>query len=358
MSDLERIRKFPDKTRTALAYLDEPIIICDLKGTLIYLNPRGEEIFGLDYKLSIGRHLKELLPIAVSQEVLRGLDKIKLSRKSERILISENERLYFAQLNPILQKGQVCGAIVCLRRETEEEKIQRLNQALFQNLLDEIYRPINQLTVLFSRELENQLEYEKLYQNSQSLVKKSIQALNDLIDVSPVLIGEIKLAKNRFPPSRLLKLAVRSFRPRAERKKARLLRLDDRDLEEVIGDEARLNRVFVILLDLLLEHIPPGQIIALSAEVKRFPEPILVYSLSASELVKTEKDFPALFGELPSNYQDLSPQEKLLQKNLLIASRLLWAMKAELKIVSQKKIGTTISFALPTIIAEKEEKEE
>ncbi len=352
MSTLDKIRSFPEKTRTALAYFDEPILICDPKGILVYINPQGEKNFGLDYRMAVGRSIAELFPETVAQSLLLGLERLKKTVRAQRILVAENERGYFAHLNPIHQDNKLLGAIICLRTETDEEMLQRLNRSLFESLLDQVYKPINQLTMLFSRELSDQKEFEKLYMHSQELVKKSISALNHLIDISPILIGKIRLAKNRFHPLRVLKLAVRSFRARAERKNILLLRLDHKELGEVLGDEAKINRVLVIFLDQFLEYTPSGEIITLSVDLKNDPTSTLIYSISSTGMKEEYKSRILPRVSFSSDYMKLNLKERQFQINQIIASRLIWAMNGEMKMASLDNGGICLSFALPIKLAE------
>ena|GEM_PF-1488603 len=354
LSRLERIRNFPDKTKTALAYLDEPVLITDPSGILIYLNPEAEERFGLELRFSVGRDLSEILPGAIAENLHKGIKQVKRTQKSLKFFIMESNPRYQAHLNPILEKGKLSGVIIFLCSESEQELIQRLNQSLFENLLDEVYHPLNSLTLLVSRELEDYKEFNKLYNNFQGLVKKTILALNNLIDFSPVLVGEIKLARNKFQPTLLLKLAIRSFRARAESKKLYLMRLNHIEPDEVLGDQAKLNRVLVIFLDYILALAPKGAIIALSTDLRMAPGPMLIYSISVTDLVKSEKDFYCLSGELSPEYSKLCVEDKQKERNLVAASRLLLAMKGGAQVASLEGVGTTLSFSVPVTLSEKE----
>ena len=353
MSDISEIRDFPRKTSTALAYLDEPVLITDPKGILVYLNPRGEKNLGLEMNLAIGRHIKELLPEWLAQGLIEGLEKLKKESKGLKIPLVEKEQNYLVELDPIIPRDKLIGAIIILRRERDIEELNRLNESIFRSLLDEIYQPINQLTILFSREIgEDRKELQKLYQDSQALIKNSIAALNDLIDLSPILTSNIRLNKNRFHPSVLIKLAIRSFLPRAEAKNIILFRLDHKDMAEVIADQAKLNRVLIILLEHFMELVPPGEILALSADLNLAPAPVLTYSITATGIKKTEEDFYCLSCEFSPDFAMLSSQDKKKQKALVIASRLILAMKGTTNVVSMDKIGTTLSFSIPVSIAE------
>jgi len=353
LSGIDRIKNFPGKTSTALAYFDEPVMISDPDGILVYLNPRGEESLGLDLNACIGRHLNELLPGALAQSLAEGFERLKKTNKSLRLPIVEKGYQYLAHLNPIIKDEKLTGVIICLSPERELEMIQRLNQSLLQSLIDEIYQPINKLTMLFSRELDEQDQAGQLYQKSKDLIKDAIAALNDLIDLSPIMTGEIQPARNQFQPALLLKLAIRSFRSRAENKQIQFYRLDHKDLAEVIGAQAKLNRVLVIFLDYFLDITPPGEVIALSADLYLNPSPTLSYAITATGIVKSEQDFYCLSCQLSPDFARLSAENKKKEKAIVIASRLILAMKGTAQVVALEKVGTTLCFSVPITIAEK-----
>ncbi len=353
MIGIDRIKNFPNRTSTALAYFDEPVMITDPNGVLVYLNPRGEENLGLSLNLAIGRHIKELLPGPLAVRLVEGFERIKKTNRSQKLPIMEKEYQYLAHLNPIIKNEKLTGVITYLIAERDRESISRLNQSLFQSLIDEIHRPINKLTVLFSREMEDQDKFKNLYQESKELIKDSIAALNDLIDLSPIMTGELRQARNQFKPALILKLAIRSFRTRAEARKINFYRLDHKELAEVIGDQAKLNRVLVIFLDYLLDITPPGEIISLSTDLRLAPTPILTYSITATGMIKSEQDFYCLSCELSPNFSKLKSEDKKKEKAIVVASRLILAMKGTAQVISFEKIGTTLSFSVPVAIAEK-----
>lgn len=357
MSGFDRIRNFPGKTRTALAYLDEPVMITDPKGVLVYLNPRGEVDFGIEMKLAVGRSIKEILPGGLAASLIKGLGRMEKNAATLRFPITEDAQKYSAHLSPILNEQKLTGVLIFLCPELDQETIARLNQSLFSTLVDEIFGPLNQLSVLFSRELEGKKSEEPFYQESQDRIKQTIAALNNLIDNSQVLMGGIKLARSRFHPSLLLKLARRSYTDRARKKGLYLLRLEHKELPELIGDQAKLNRVLVIFLDNILDQAAPGEIVAISAEFRDAPEPFLTYSISATGLQKTEKVFYCLTGELSDDYARRCVEDKLKERNLVIASRLLLAMKGQVQMASLDGVGTTLSFSVPVAVAEKKQPE-
>jgi len=353
LSGFDRIRNFPEKNRTVLAYLDEPVLITDPKGVLVYLNPRGEVDFGIEMRLAIGRSINEVLPDGIARSLIKGLGRMEKNSAALRFSITDSAQKYSAHLNPILKEQRLTGVVIFLCPELDHDVVSRLNQSLFSTLVDEISQPLNKLTVLFSREMNDKKAGEPFYRDSQDLIKQTISGINNLIDNSPVLMGEIKLAKSRFHPSLLLKLARRSFTERAKKSGLLLLRLDHKDLPELVGDQAKLNRVLVIFLDNILNQAAPGEIVSISADLALEPEPALTYSISATGLLKTEKDFYCLTGELSEDYAKRCTDDKLKERNMVLASRLLLAMKGQVQLAALEGVGTTLSFTVPAAIAEK-----
>jgi signal transduction histidine kinase len=352
MSGFDRIRNFPEKSRTVLAFLDEPVLITDPKGVLVYLNPRGEVDFGIEMRLAVGRSINEVLPDGIAKSLIKGLGRMEKNSAALRFSITESTQKYSAHLSPILKEQKLTGVVIFLRPELDQDIISRLNQSLFSTLVDEIYQPLNKLTIIFSREMDEKKAGQPFFQDSQELIKQTISGINNLIDNSPVLMGEIRLAKSKFQPSILLKLARRSFTERAKQSGLYLLRLDHKDLPELVGDQAKLNRVLVIFLDHIMTQAAPGEIVSISADLALEPDPALTYSISATGLLRTEKDFYCLTGELSDDYTRRCAEDKLKERNLVLASRLLLAMKGQVQVASLEGVGTTLSFTVPVAVAE------
>ena len=134
MTGFDKIRNFPEKNRTVLAYLDEPVLITDPKGVLVYLNPRGEVDFGIEMRIAIGRSINEVLPDAIAKSLLQGLGRMEKNSAALRFPITESAQKYSAHLNPILKEQRLTGVIIFLRPELDQEVISRLNMSLFSTL--------------------------------------------------------------------------------------------------------------------------------------------------------------------------------------------------------------------------------
>jgi len=92
--------------------------------------------------------------------------------------------------------------------------------------------------------------------------------LNDLIEISRIESGEMKMSFRYFSIAEFLRQMVEEIRPAADRKGIRISFVESLGNEErVFGDRDRLRQVMVNLLDNAVKYTDPGGSVTCSAEI-------------------------------------------------------------------------------------------
>jgi PAS domain S-box-containing protein len=84
------------------------------------------------------------------------------------------------------------------------------------------------------------------------------QLIDDLLDVSRIITGKLRLDVRQVDPASFIELAIEALRPAAEAKDVRIQKVMDTGVVSVAGDPARLQQVVWNLLSNAIKFTPKG----------------------------------------------------------------------------------------------------
>ena len=207
-------------------------------------------------------------PHAASQEalvVLRCVRKehsvsrfVLLNRKVEELGEAMNRRLRVErEREELLQREQAA------RRAAEAAS--RMKDDFLATLSHELRTPLNAI-VGWTRILQlgavDEEGRTRAFEAIERNVKAQTQLVHDLLDVSRIVAGHLRIDRSPVPLARVIEAALDSVRPAAENKRIRLAAaLDHRPLV-VSGDEGRLQQVIWNLLSNAVKFTPQHGIVS------------------------------------------------------------------------------------------------
>ncbi len=178
-------------------------------------------------------------------------DQQEILQKSHEIEVQNEE---YRQLNNMLQ----------LAKEKAEES-DRLKSAFLANMSHEIRTPMNGI-IGFSDLLENAGITEKQRQDYIQIIKNSglqlLSIINDIVDISKIETGQVKIASDTFNLSKALQEIHLFFKPLADKKGLDLkLNFNCFDLEEKINtDEVKLRQIITNLISNAIKFTDTGEV--------------------------------------------------------------------------------------------------
>lgn len=117
---------------------DMGVIITDIDGKIATMNELGEKIIGLEFYETVGRNVKLLNPAL-------DISNILITGSPERNKAAIRNNIYLINKMPLVEEGQVVGAIILLNDISsltdEMELVQQISQEL-NTILDSIYDAI------------------------------------------------------------------------------------------------------------------------------------------------------------------------------------------------------------------------
>jgi len=149
-----------------------------------------------------------------------------------------------------------------LRKQAEElSRVNQVKDEFLATVSHELRTPLNAIlgyaTMLRSRKLDP-VKTERALETIERSAKAQNQLINDLLDVSSIITGKLRLNVHPMILVSLIESAIDSIRPAAEAKNISIHSTLDPDAGIISGDSDRLQQVFWNLLTNAIKFTPKG----------------------------------------------------------------------------------------------------
>jgi PAS domain S-box-containing protein len=275
-----RAREQSELLRVTLASIGEGVIATDLTGHITFVNPVAEAMTGIDENEAVGQSLNNVFHV-LDEETRQAVD-IRLAaaataKRPSYLLVAKDgtERFIEDSVRTIQDSEENrIGTVIVFRDVTERRKVE--------TSLIESNRHKDEFLAMLAHELRNPLapisnalhvlnlvsSQEPAAVEARSLIERQIEQLvrlvDDLLDVSRITRGLIKLQKECVDLSMVIGRAVESSKPLIDARQ-HILQIDVPDKPIfVFGDIVRLAQVLLNLLNNAAKYTPEGGRITLT----------------------------------------------------------------------------------------------
>jgi PAS domain S-box-containing protein len=266
----------------------EGVSVSDERGFIIYTNPAEDEMFGYARGELVGRHVTVLnaYPPEENERIVREVIG-QLQAKGLWAGQWSNRRkdgtpfTTFARITALEISGRkhwVCvQEDITERKQAEEEKERLLADAQqARAAAEEASRLKDEFLATVSHELRTPLtavlgwahmlrtgQFEggdtaKALETIERNARAQAQLIEDLLDVSRIVTGNLRLDVRPVDPNSLIEAAVEAVRPAAEAKNVRVQKILDTGVASLAGDPVRLQQVVWNLLSNAIKFTPKG----------------------------------------------------------------------------------------------------
>ena len=251
---------------------DDAIVTKDLHSIITSWNPAAERMFGYTAEEAIGKSIRMLIPDDLQSEEDDVIAKIKAGERIdhyETVRKRKDGELISISLtiSPILDdKGTIVGASKIARDVTERTRLQsdlehanRLKDEFLAVLSHELRTPLNAI-LGYARLLRgNFLPPDQVPRGLETLERNArwlTQIVDDVLDVSRIVSGKIRLDVQAVDLSNVINNAVATVQPAADAKNVRIQTLIDPRSGPISGDPDRLQQVCWNLLSNAVKFTP------------------------------------------------------------------------------------------------------
>ncbi len=347
MKEFDEIQKGPE--RTLLSFMEDPVIVLSAKGVAAYMNPAFIKRFDSNAGLDLGRHVSEILPAWMWEPISDQLAAITPGGAPRRFWLSNDRFRFRASMGIITLEGRAAGAVLTLWDATSELNQKRKNLELFRSMLTNFEYPMLEMNSIVARP-DHRTEYVDA--SFGELLGQFEEGFYRMRDFGELLFGEFRSESVPFHPNRLLALARKSFRPIAEERGVYLEEAACRDLPQVVGDPALLNRVLAILVDFMIRRTQKGENVVISADLMMMGDgsATLGYAITGTGVVSPELEMVGSEFSLQDALGATSEKDKQRVLRVALARRLTTTMGGELTVAAHESVGTTLFARAPVKI--------
>ncbi len=271
--------------RMSKVFMDgaDPIIIEDLASHILDVNTEAIRIYGWKREELLGQSMDLLVPPSGreasrrlrarcrEQEHVRNIETVRQTKTGEKLPVLLTLSLLTEEDGRPVAIASIAKDIKRLKdAEREAREAVRRRDHFLAMLSHELRNPL--AAVMNASRLLNRVgegDAERVRETCQVIQRQGAQMarlLDDLLDVSRVTQGKIRLRQSVCDLARIVDDAVEGLRSRIEHRQHQLLvEIQDRPLY-VRGDCSRLLQIQVNLLSNAAKYTPPGGTIWLSLE--------------------------------------------------------------------------------------------
>ena len=265
--------------QNVLSSLRDGFLTLDRNWCYTYVNDRQLEIISKTREEVMGKNVWHIFPDLVDTEFYARTERVMLSRIP---LLFEYyyptwERWFENRIYPIPDGIAILCAEITERKQIEREREQLLiGEKAARNKAEELSRLKDEFLAIVSHELRTPLNpilgWSELLaagrldaeQTTRAIdivrrnAKLQAQLIEDLLDVSRILRGKIKLDLVSVNLVNVIKAAISTVRLTADAKSIELITNFDPDLGSVLGDSRRLQQIIWNLLFNAIKFTPEG----------------------------------------------------------------------------------------------------
>ncbi|PKQ62298.1 hypothetical protein BZG02_13375 [Labilibaculum filiforme] len=262
-----------------------PIAVTDLNGIIIYVNPGYCYSSGYTQQELIGQPASIHKSGTTAPEVYKNLwDTIKSGKvwKGEMTNRKKNGEFYIEQVNisPVYNDENILSNYIKVSRDITDdlrikdelvqakekaEESDRLKSAFLMNMSHEIRTPMNGILGFTDLLQDSNLSGEER-DEFIDIIKQSgdrlLNTVNDLIDISMIEAGQIKISKTKLNISKQVENLYHFFKPEAEKKGLKLeLIHPSKNMDMLIEtDEAKFASILTNLIKNAIKYSNKGNI--------------------------------------------------------------------------------------------------
>jgi len=334
----------------------------------------------IEYAVEEGKHGKDLNVMMANSflaqvNVLEALDSLvatqeKLRHDHQHAITSNRDKIYTAIVAVVLGIiiASVIIAIFVTRREhglfsalssamIEADKANRAKSLFLANMSHELRTPLNAI-IGFSQSLRGgyfgELANEK-HKECIDLIEGSgahlLELVNDIIDLSEVEVGDIRLEKERVNVHELVDECIELIRPRADKKGVTVFNRIGEDAPPIHADQRRLRQIF-LNLGVNAVKFTPGDGTVTFATSAQVDGDFVGFTVTDTGLGMSESDVEKALMPFEQVDRGKFGEHEGTGLGLPLTQRLVKLHDGRLSITSNIGKGTTVEVAFPVLHAD------
>jgi signal transduction histidine kinase/DNA-binding response OmpR family regulator len=351
------------KNQAILEGITDGVLVLDADGHIVLLNPKGAEILNIQFAQVENQPLSQILPLAENplepdlshlfyHNMQKALDVMQKGQSSAQFRIETGAKAIMVSLAPVALGGEDRPSIVAVLRDiTREAEIDRLKNEFISTVSHELRTPMTSIKGYADLLLSGNARIGALNETQHRFVKviqsnanRLTELVNDILEISRIETGRIKLEFIALDIAALIKEVSISFEGQMVQKAMHLTLHLPNDLPTVYADKARLTQILVNLIGNAWQYTPEGGHINVFA--KRAGNFVQV-DVADTGIGIVEKDIAYIFDRFFRSERTEVQVVDGTGLGLSITKSFVDMIGGEIWVKSKLDVGTTFSFTVP-----------
>jgi PAS domain S-box-containing protein len=256
-----RLREQTQRLEALVQSLHDGLILTDLHGMVIYANKRVSELADFSPKNLTGLHTEQILARIIDNATdnrgrknqvhklleQRGEKKVEISQR----LNDQTVHLRLEVFNVNDEDGELLGRGIFFHDITADRELDRMRSSLVSTVSHELRTPLAAIKGYATTMLADDVEWDRISQREFLTIisdesDRLTNLVNNLLDLSRIEVGTLKLAHEKCDPGEIIQSAARSARLTPKNKLE--VTVDDK-LPGIYADPLRLESILRNLIE-------------------------------------------------------------------------------------------------------------
>jgi len=341
----------------------DAVLVSDQNEKLVIANETAGRLFGFDHKQAkymplmdvVGKNHREFV------EFLRRSQKSKARHTRYELEIeNEGQPRYFDCIVSCIfnEKQNVCGVIAVLHDTTKVKEAARMKNDFVSHVSHELKTPLASICayseMLVDGEANNEQMQKEFYAVIQSQAQRLSRLIEDILNISRIESGLIKVNKKAISLALMIKEQVNMIQSYAEEKHIQIIAPELIVYDQIYGDEDMIAQVIVNLLGNAVKYTPENGKIEVGIEVDEGAG-IARVTIADTGVGIPEKDIPYVFDKF-YRVAENKKQAKGTGLGLNLVKEIVEGVHGgKIFVRSEVGVGSTFGFELPLAKGEKVE---
>ncbi len=344
-TEIDDAKSEQSKLSGILEQIPDGIMIADTQNRIQFVNPAAARLLEKSTEKIIGYTVSETLR---HHEMIQLWQKAKKSGKIQNEIIEISRYQRFFQIIAIPDQYSPKEILLIIQDLTNLRRLERVRRDFISNLSHELRTPLASLRALTETLQDGALDDPPAAQAFLSRIETEVDALTqmaqELLDLSRIESGQIKLNLQESTPQKILQRAMDRMKMQAERADVTLALSCKSELPSVQADIARIEQVLVNLIHNGIKFTSTGGTVTLSAEAG---SRLIRFAISDSGIGIPANDLPRIFERFYK--ADPSRRSGGTGLGLSISKHLIEAHEGKIWAESREGKGSTFYFELGSV---------
>jgi PAS domain S-box-containing protein len=350
------------KSQAILESVADGVMVSDANGRVILFNAAAERILAVKRDDLIGRTFDDMLGLYSAagtrwvQQVREWHTSPEVRRRlpilSQRIEFKGEKRFITVTVAPVTMTDEYLGSVSVFRDITAEVEADRAKTEFISTVSHELRTPMTSIKGYADLLLIGAAgDINENQQRFLSVIKSNADRLsilvNDLLDISRIESGRVKLELKPISIEAVVEAVVTSLRARLEEKQQTLrVLMSEDDLPRVYGDRDRVIQILTNLVSNAHQYTPAGGALTIGVHET---DGYLQIDVSDTGIGIAQENQPKVFDRFFRADDPIVQEFPGTGLGLPIVKSLVEMHEGHIWLTSEPGVGTTFSFTLRTV---------